>query len=259
MRRPYLGFGLLPFAVLAYLGGIGYDLSFSASTVGVFVVSMGGFALAAALAVRAGAWTSVSLSLAVFALVPWLGDLGLGQHFVSFAAVVDALLFVAVGGVALIAIEYAVRNRERVLDSVSRRTLLRSFAIGIGHALAVVLVAEAAGDAVLGIATELFDAQPVEYAMLVLVVIGLVSLGAVPALLFARCRLRLPALVTAGAFAFATYRTWRYAQETAHVGASPSPMIVYAVFWFVPLALALVLGAFESLRSPGSRRRFPSH
>lgn len=252
MRLRYLGFGLLPFAVLAYLGWIGYDLALAASTVDVFVVSMGGFALAAALAVRARARISVVLSLAAFALVPWLGDLGLGPHFVSLAAVVHALPFVAVGGVVLIALEYAVRNRERVADSISRRTVFASLAAGIGHLLAVVLVAEAAGDAVFGIATELFDAQPVEYAMLALVVIGLVALGAVPALLFARWRLRLPAPVVAVGFALATVRTWRYVQETTFPAASPSPMITYAVLWFVPFALALVAGGLEYLRS---RRR----
>ncbi|WP_306053652.1 hypothetical protein [Natronococcus wangiae] len=259
MRLRYLGFGLLPFAILAYLVGVGYDPAFTTPTDVVFFLSTGGFALAAALAVRAGAWISVSVSLGGFALVPWLGDLGLGPHFIAFAAVVDALAFACVGGVVLIAIEYAVRNRRRVVDSVSRQTLLRSFAVGIGHVLAVVLVAEAAGDAVLGIAAELPDGQPVEHAMLALVLIGLVALGAVPALLFIRWRLRLPALVVAGGFAFATYGTWRYVQETVHVGASPSPMIVYAVVWFVPLALALVLGALEYRRSPGSRQQRLSH
>jgi hypothetical protein len=244
-----LGFALFPFAMLAYLAALGYDLSLAASAATLFVVASGGFALAAALAVRAGVRISVALSLAAFALVPWLGDLGLGPYFVSFAAVVHAFLFVAAGGVVLIALEYAVRNRVQVLDSVSRRTLLASFAVGIGHLLAVALVAEAAGDGVFGIAAELFDAQPIEYAMLALVVIGLVALGAGPALLFARWRLRLPAVVVAVGFAFATFRTWRYVQETTFPGASPSPMLSYAVFWFVPFALALVIGGLEYRRS----------
>jgi hypothetical protein len=198
MRPCGLGFALFPVAVLAYLGAVGHDLSFTAWTATLFVAATGGFALAAALAVRADARTSVALSLAAFALVPWLGDLGLGPHFVSLAAVVHALLFVAIGGVVLIALEYAIRNRERATESVSRRTLLASLAVGIGHLLTVALVAEAAGDAVFGIGAELFDAQPVEYAMLALVVVGLVALGAVPTLLFVRWGLRLPAVVVAG-------------------------------------------------------------
>ncbi|MEY7851826.1 hypothetical protein AB7C87_21790 [Natrarchaeobius sp. A-rgal3] len=246
--RLALGFGLLPPATLAYLVAIGYDPAFATSTASAFVVSTGGFALAAALAVRAGVRIAVALSLAVFALVPWLGDLGLGPHFVSFAAVVDALLFAAVGGVVLIALEHAIRNRRRLTESVPRAALLASLAVGLGHLFAVVLVAEAAGDAVLSIATELPEGQPVEYGMLVLVVVGLVALGSIPTLLFARLRLRLPALVVALCFALATARTWYYVQETTFLGASPSPMIVYAVFWFVPFGLALVVGGLEFLR-----------
>ncbi|ELY61341.1 hypothetical protein C491_00747 [Natronococcus amylolyticus DSM 10524] len=251
MRVRYLGFVLFPVAMLAYLGAVGYDLSLTASTTTLFVAATGGFALAAALAVRAGAWVAVAISLAVFVLVPHLGDLGLGPHFVSFAAVVHTLLFVAVGGVVLIALEHAVRNRKRVLESVSRRGLLASLAVGIGHLFAVTLVAEAAGDGVSGIATELFAAQPVEYAMLALVVAGLIALGTVPSLLFARWGLRLPAVVVAGGFALAILRTWRYVQETVHLGASPSPMLTYAVFWFVPLALALLVGGLEYRRLHG--------
>ena len=255
MRLRDLGFALFPVAMLAYLAALGYDPSLAASTAGLFVVATGGFALAAVLAVRSGVRISVALSLATFALVPWLGDLGLGPQFVSFAAVVHALLFVAVGGVVLIALEYAVRNRERATESVSRRTLLASLGVGIGHLLAVALTAEAAGDGVSGIATELFAAQPVEYAMLALVVVGLVALGAVPTLLFVRWQLRLPAVVVAVGFVLVTLRTWRYVQETVHLGASPSPMIAYAVLWFVPLALALAVGGLEYRRLHGRSKR----
>lgn len=241
--------------MLAYLAALGYDPSLAVSTAGLFVVATGGFALTAALAVRAGARISVALSLAAFALVPHLGDLGLGPHFVSFAAVVHALLFVAVGGIVLIALECAVRNQGQATEFVSRRALLASLAVGIGHLLAVVLVAEAAGDGVSGIATELFAAQPVEYAMLALVIIGLVALGAGPALAFARFRLRLPALVVTVGFALATVRTWHYARETVHLGASPSPMITYAVLWFVPFALALIVGGLEYHRLHGRSKR----
>ncbi|MDG5758714.1 hypothetical protein QA600_05110 [Natronococcus sp. A-GB1] len=255
MRLRYLGFVLFPVAMLAYLGAVGYDPSLTASAANLFVAATGGFALVAALAVRAGIRFSVALSLAAFALVPHLGDLGLGPHFVSFAAVVHALLFVAVGGIVLITLEYAVRNQGRATESVSRRGLLASLAVGIGHLLAVALVAEAAGDGVSGIATELFAAQPVEYAMLALVVAGLVALGAVPTLLFVRWQLRLPVVVVAGGFALVTLWTWRYVRETVHLGASPSPMITYAVLWFVPFALALVVGGLEYRRLHGRSNR----
>lgn len=253
MRLRELWFALLPFAVLAYLVALGYEPAPATGT--LLFVSVGGLALAAAFAVRAGTWLAVTVSVAALALVPHLGDLGLGPHFLSFGAVTHALAFACVGGIVLIALEGAMRNRRQLLESVSRRTLLASVAAGLAHLLAAVLVAEAAGDAVLGIATELPDGQPVEHAMLALVVLGLVALGAVPALLFARWRLQLPALVVAGGFAFATSRTWRYVQETVHLGASPSPMIVYAIFWFVPLALALVVGGLEYLRLHGRSKR----
>ncbi|MFU8866514.1 hypothetical protein [Natronococcus sp.] len=255
MRTHYVWFALLPFAVLAYLVALGYEPAPAAPTGTLLFVSVGGLALAAALAVRAGTWIAVPVSLAVLALVPHLGDLGLGPHFLTFGAVVHALAFACVGGIVLIALEYVVRNRERVTESVSRRALLASLAVGVGHLLAVVLVAEAAGDGVSGIATELFAAQPAEYAMLAFAVIGLVALGVGPTLAFARFRLRLPAAVVAVGFALATLRTWHYVQETVHIGASPSPMITYAVLWFVPFALALVVGGFEYLRLHGRSKR----
>jgi hypothetical protein len=255
MRPRYVWFALLPFAVFAYLAALGYEPAPAAPTGTLLFVAVGGLALAAAFAVRAGTWLAIPVSLAVLALVPHLGDLGLGPHFLTFGVVVHALAFACVGGIVLITLEYAVRNRERAIESVSRRALLASLAVGIGHLLAVALVAEAAGDGVSGIAAELFAAQPVEYAMLAFAVIGLVALGAVPALLFVRWGLRLPAVVVAVGFTLATLRTWRYVQETVHLGASPSPMIAYAVFWFVPLALALVVGGLEYRRLHGQSKR----
>ncbi|AGB38014.1 hypothetical protein [Natronococcus occultus] len=245
----------LSVVMLAYLAAMGYDLAVGTPPWILFFVSVGGFAFVAALAVRSGTWTAVLVSVVVLALVPHLGDLGLGPYFLTFGAVTRALAFACVGGTVLIALEHAVRNRERVLESVSRGTIIASLGVGVGHLLTVVLVAEAAGDGVSGIVSEPFAAQPVEYAMLALVVTGLVALGAVPTLLYARWGLRLPAVVVAVGFALATVRTWRYVHDTVHLGASPSPMITYAVLWFVPFALALVVGGLEYLRIRGRSGR----
>lgn len=163
--------------------------------------------------------------------------------FRSFEGLAAAVTFICVGGLVAVAIEYAVLNADR-LPAVSRTEALASGAVGGGHLLALAAVAVSLGEPVPAL-DEFGGALPSEYVMLGLTLLGVVLLGAIPALLFVRWQLVSPALVVAGGFALATYRMRHYVQDAIYVGASPSPMIVYAIFWFVPLVIALAAGVLE--------------
>lgn len=237
-----------PVAMVAYLAAVGYrfDTPDTILAFGLFAA----FGFVCGLAVRSGVRVAVGLSVPALAVVPWLGPLGLGPWFVSLYAVLVATLFVCVGAVVLIALEYAIRNPRRVVGDTSPRMILASVLVGIGHLLAVVAVAVAAGESIPSV-SELAAGQLSEYGMLGLTLVGVVLLGTIPALCFARFRLVSPTVVVVGGFAFAVYRTHRYVRDVVHPGASPSPVVSYAVLWFVPLAVVIVAAALEyAVRSP---------
>lgn len=243
----------LPAVVAGYIVALGYRIDLTSTNAFVFVGALAALGVAGGLAVRDGVRLSIGVSLLALALVPWLGDLGLGPHFLRFEGLAAAVVFVCVGGLVAVALEYAMLNSDRLPD-VSRGAVLTSIAVGVGHLLALAVVAVSLGEPVPAL-DEFGEAIPSEYVMLVLTLLGVVLLGAVPTLSFVRWRLVSPALVVASGFAFVTYRTWRYVQDVVHVGASPSPMIVYAIFWFVPLTVALIGGTLEYRARSGDGRR----
>jgi hypothetical protein len=118
---------------------------------------------------------------------------------------------------------------------------------GIGYALVALWMYAAIRGIPFG---ELFTlSRPVGIVVAAYVCFGLVILGGVPLALLYRGRLVTPAAGLVVLFSWASYETWRSLEAARAVGADPGvtlrPDTVFFLFWFVPLAIVLLLGGVE--------------
>lgn len=74
--------------------------------------------------------------------------------------------------------------------------------------------------------------------------IGLVILGAVPAVLLLRSRLVSPALIVGSAFVWSAYETWQVVQSGL-VPVDPTPFGWYLLLWVAILAVVSLVGGLE--------------
>lgn len=124
-------------------------------------------------------------------------------------------------------------STDATVVRLPRTTLVRALAVGGLHALM------AAG------LFELFGfTYPRIASVLAYQVVGMVLLGAVPAVLLLQARLVTPALTVGALGAWGVYRTWR-TQQLGLTPVDPTPFGWYLLLWAAILALALFVGGVE--------------
>lgn len=257
---PVAGAALVPLLFSAYLAALGHPLPspvgtgraepvLSAATTG----SLAGIgALAGASRTRGLRAPLVGATVGFLAL-PWLwqtrpcpGVPGLGCPDASpgsFYAFAMPALFLLVGCCLLAAAEYAARSPETVRGAMDADDAT----VGVAAGVALYLVVEGLRVLAFGLPSMLVDYRGLFVLFGLFVALGVVLLGAVPTVLLRVRGLVTPALVVAGLYGFAIYRTWVYVEslDGATMAAAFTPLTGAMVGWFVVLALALTAGAVE--------------
>lgn len=85
-------------------------------------------------------------------------------------------------------------------------------------------------------------------ALISITVLGLVLLGSIPLVLFYRNKLVAPTISLVLLFSWAFFNSYYHFEEARATGATPislSTDSLFGMFWFVPLAIVLLLGAVE--------------
>lgn len=153
--------------------------------------------------------------------------------------------FIAAGGTVAIGAEFLVRERKRVTDELPTRILVGCGVVGVGHLVAVVAIGRQFSFLTPEwFSTRLFGPDPLQILIAFITICGVVLMGAVPAVLYARWRLVSPPLVVGAVFVWAIVQTWRHLDY--YRGISPaSPIENYFVVWFLPLGIAIAFGIVE--------------
>ncbi|WP_255170221.1 hypothetical protein [Natrononativus amylolyticus] len=140
-----------------------------------------------------------------------------------------------------------VRRLREALTAPSWAAIRLGVVAGVVHAAAVLWVGAFVRQQ--SVWTRYYPAQPSAALVTAYVVFGLVVLGGVAAVLLVHGRLVTPAAALLVVFSWATYRSWQSFEAAREAGVTPGvtlrPDAAYLFFWFVPLALALLVGALE--------------
>lgn len=107
------------------------------------------------------------------------------------------------------------------------------------------LRAVARGDSFLA---QTVPASGTEAASLVVIVAGVILLGAIPVLLALEASIYAPILALVGLFVWAHYRSWHALEYVREEGAATIgiyPDAIFGVFWLLTLGIVLVVGGLE--------------
>ncbi|RQG86902.1 hypothetical protein EA462_14680 [Natrarchaeobius halalkaliphilus] len=251
LRTAALGSVSLPAIASIYFVATGYGLEgvVPPALLGVLLVGLGAI-LGGAFA--AGYPASVGLSLvALVVLGPlWFVPIERPLSAPSADVATGPVLAVTILAVYLLAAEYGVRNRKRVFEWFTTRTLGVGLIGGGIHAVATIWMSAFVRQESIELgAVTLVSAVTVLYGAG-----GLVALGAVASIALYRLRLVTPVVTLAALFSWTFYSTWESLETVRETGADPgiSPRAdtIYVVLWMVTLVAILVVGALEySLRS----------
>ncbi|MFP8951579.1 hypothetical protein ACLI4Z_01220 [Natrialbaceae archaeon A-arb3/5] len=162
-------------------------------------------------------------------------------------AATGPVLAVLVLALYLVGIEYGIRNREHVLDWLTRRTIGVGLAGGLVHA--IVAFQTYAFIRQEPLSSLITPSQPAEVLVVLYIMTGLVLLGGVPTVLLYRLRLGTPGIALITLFSWVSYSSWQ-SYETARElgvdpGISPRADTTYVFLWMVPLIGVCVLGVLE--------------
>lgn len=245
MHYFYAPVNSLPFAVLLIL------LAFLGATVGEAVrrrltVTLGVVVLGVVAIPPLGAVGGEILSLHT----PGYGSVGVGAGYTELSAFVPFVVFGSLVSMLLACSEYVARYPGRVKETLPTRVVSVGVLVGVVH-LTLVVVASLYASTRPELSSIFFDFAASEsafgYVVLGGTLIGLILLGAVPAVLIARWRIVTPAVVVSCLLSYFLYGTaQRMTPPIPWTGrAAPPPIDAYAGFWFVLLAIAVVFGAVE--------------
>ena len=139
---------------------------------------------------------------------------------------------------------------------LTRDAVLLGLACGLLHALVALWAYASIRPGSFG---EVFSPEQAAGALLLAAAcLGLVVLGAVPAVLLYRRGLVAPVVTLIVLFSWSFYRSWQSFAAASEVGATPGvtlrPDSVYVMFWVLPLAIVLVAALAEHLVRGSSRR-----
>jgi len=249
-----------PILVTGYLAVIGYRLGELRTLLGgtpsgpafIYLLALAVLGAGLAAAAERDLWPAVAVGVTGLLVLPWLGLFGRtaseGGSVVEFMAAAVVLLL----GIVSVAIgQLAVTNRQAVQHWLTPRSRRLGAAAGTATFLLVVLLRNVVWGAPAWSLTGFGGLLWLWSA------VGLVLLGAVPAVLLVRLRLVTPAVVVVGLLAAATALTLS-SPTPEYAAAAGSPLTYYAVGWFVPLALGLLAAGIE-YRVRSGQGRHPVH
>lgn len=245
LRQLVLGAIALPIVTTAYLLGLGYRMW--TPPPGIIVLWFYGWTAVLGIAMAVGYRHRLRVSFGLVAV----GLIGLPVVLLDSNAINTIgdfggiAGFIAAGGSIATGAEFLVRERNRVTDELPYRVLVGSGLVGVGHLVAVVAIGRQFSFLTPEwFSIRLFGPDPLQILIACMTICGVILVGAVPAVLYARWRLVSPPLVVVTAFGWAIVQTWRHLEY--YRGISPaSPIENYFVVWFLPLGVAIAVGIVE--------------
>jgi len=254
-RRRIIGESLLTGAVVVaalsgYLIAIGYRVptyhnGLLISPVLIFLFASFIVGVELRIGFHANLYITIAAAVLYLVLLPWSPLFGPGPDVGTLFDFSGDTLFLAVVLTLIASIEYVVRNQAIARSWFTPKATTWAGGVGVLSAILGLAIRTWAFGIPVG------SHSPILAGFVLWMGLGGFLLGAVPTFLFVREFLLAPGVVVGGCFIYSVIVTWQSLQSIQQSGAAmdatSTTFTLLLVGWFVPLAVALLIGGLEYL------------